>query len=397
MSRPRRVAFITHSMRLYGASRSLLALLDGFRAAGIEVSTIVPGPGAMADALVARGIVAAMVPFPCWVYDARREPAPMLRAGEARSAVALIEVLRGFRPDVVVSNTSLTGIGARAAAALDLPHVWILREISGEDFPFRFVDGTRAAAARMRTAQARIAVSATVKALYEGEGSGPCTVIYNGVGTAREMETRAAAPRREGPWRIVLAGRVIPSKGQLIAIEAMRMLVGRGLDVRLRILGDGELEPCRAAIERAGLRDAVTLAGFVDDLDADYRRAHLALACARFEAMGRTTAEAMSYGLPVVGCDSAGTAELIRHGETGLLYDGSAEGLAAAVQWLAARPEAAAQMGQRAREDAQRRFTDEQCLRATLDVIDRACGRHDLGSRRPDVAASADGTAASNR
>jgi glycosyltransferase involved in cell wall biosynthesis len=372
MSQARRVAFVSHSMRLYGASRSLLGLLSGFRAERVEVCVILPGPGPMADALRARGIVPDIIPFPCWAYDARQEPDPdSLHAAEARSIPAIVEVLRRFRPDVVVSNTSLTSVGALAARALNLPHVWILRELSREDFPYCFTNGTRAAVSLMRTAQARIAVSEAVRAVYEAEGSGPCTTIYNGAGTVREIETRAAALWLGGTLRIVLPGRVIPSKGQLTAIEAMRMLVERGHDVRLRILGDGELQPCRAAIERFGLQDVVTLAGFVDDLDADYRQAHLALACAPLEAMGRTTVEAMSYGLPVIGYGATGTAELIRHEVTGLLYDGSAQDLARAVERLAASPDAIRQMGQRGREEALRRFSDDGCVRATLEVIDR--------------------------
>lgn len=399
MSEPRRVAFVNHSMRLYGASRSLLALLHGFRAERIEVCTILAGPGAMADALAARGIAPAIVPFPCWVYDARHQPDPQsLRADEARSVAAIVELLRRFRPDVVVSNTTLTAVGALASKALEVPHVWLLRELSGEDLPFAFIDGTRAAVTLMRAAQARIAISEAVKAFYEAAGSGPCTVIYNGVGTAHEIEKRAATPWREGAMRVVLPGRVIPSKGQLVAIEAMRMLVERGRDVRLSILGDGELETCRTAVERSGLRDVVRLAGFVDDLDAHYRQAHLALACARVEAMGRTTAEAMSYGLPVVGRDDTGTAELIRHETTGLLYDGTAEGLAAAVEWIVTHPDAASRMGRRAQEEARRRFADERCFADTLDVIARVCARPaEAMNERGDAAPPADDTVSRDR
>ena len=38
------------------------------------------------------------------------------------------------------------------------------------------------------------------------------------------------------------------------------------------------------------------------------------------EGMGRTTAEAMFYGCPIIAHASGGTLDLIKHGETGFLF-----------------------------------------------------------------------------
>ncbi|MGH7785518.1 MAG: glycosyltransferase family 4 protein, partial [Candidatus Binatia bacterium] len=120
-----------------------------------------------------------------------------------------------------------------------------------------------------------------------------------------------------------------------------QLLRAAGHGVELRLVGDGELAACAAEVAQRRLGDAVTLAGFCADLDPEYRQASVVLSCSRDEGMGRTTIEAMSYGLPVVGSDGMGNAELIRHGVTGLLYDGSAEGLAGAVGRLLREPELA--------------------------------------------------------
>ena len=370
-----RVAFVSHSTRLYGASRSLLAVLQGLRAAGIETLTIVPGPGPMAQALAARGLAFATVPFPCWVTAAGTRPdREALAAAQARAVPRIVELLRAARADVVWSNSSITAVGALAADALVLPHVWHLRELSGEGLPFRFVDAA-AAARRLRAADARIAVSAATRATFEAMGSGACAVVYNGIGAAQDLARRPVPARRGAPLRLLLPARVRAEKGQLVAIAAVRLLRAAGRDVVLRLVGDGDLRACAAAIARAGVADAVTLAGFVADVDAEYRQADVVLSCSRIEAMGRTTAEAMSYGLPVVGCDRLGTAELIRHGDTGLLCDGSPAALARAVEQLIAQPDAAREFGRRAQAYARQHFTDERCTEALLAVLRRVCAR----------------------
>lgn len=382
MTSATRVAFVSHSRHLYGASRSLLALLEGFRAAGVAVHTVLPGAGLMADALAERGLATTLVPFPCWVAEApaRADPAGV-RAAQARAAARVVRHLEGFRPDVVWSNSSVTAVGALAAAALGVPHVWHLRELNGESWPFRFAAGTAAAMGLLRAARARVAVSRAVGAAYEALGSGPCEVIYSSIGPADELAGRPLPRRRHGPLRVVLAARVRPSKGQLAAIEATRRLIAAGHDVRLRILGDGDVDTAARAIAHLGMREVVTLGGFVADLDAEYRQADVALSCSRIEGMGRTTAEAMSYGLPVVGAASVGTLELLEHEVTGVLCDGSPAGLADALARVLREPDAARQIGERAQRVARERFAHERCVASSLAVLARVTAPRPVGEQ----------------
>lgn len=391
MGRVRRVAFVSHSVRLYGASRSLLALLEGLRAHDVQTMVILPGPGHMRDALAARGFAVAMAPFPGWVNESgARRDAPALGAAQARALSPLVDLLRSFRPDAVWSNACTTAVGALAAAALGLPHIWHLREVSGDGYPFHYIQGTAAAMALLRTAHARIAVSEALRSAYEAAGSGACDVIYNGVASARALAARAPAVPSGRRVRLLLPARIHPSKGQLTAIAATQVLRAAGHDVELHIVGDGELAACEAEIAQRSLGGAVTLAGFRADLDAEYRQASVVLNCSRYEGMGRTTIEAMTYGLPVVGNDDMGNAELIQHGVTGLLYDGSAAGMADAVGRLLREPEMARQIGARARRFAQRGFSNERCTQRALAILERVCSASDARSRGEAAGASAE-------
>ncbi len=58
----------------------------------------------------------------------------------------------------------------------------------------------------------------------------------------------------------------------------------------------------------------------------------------------------MACGLPVIGADSPGIRELIRHEETGYLCAGDPASIRNAIQDLLARPTLAARMGRNARQ-----------------------------------------------
>ncbi len=85
--------------------------------------------------------------------------------------------------------------------------------------------------------------------------------------------------------------------------------------------------------------------------------------------MGRTTAEAMAAGLPVIGYDGGGTPEVISDGETGLLYRGGAAELAAAMGRLVAAPQWAAQLGEKGWVGARERFTVERYAAEVYKVL----------------------------
>ena len=113
MSSPLRVTFVTHYAELYGANLSLLALIDGLRPLGVEARVFGPDRGDLIDALTARGVPAAVLPFEWWVSTER---SPEDAAGRAyrnlRHLRAITRQLAEWGTDLVYSNASVFNIGA---------------------------------------------------------------------------------------------------------------------------------------------------------------------------------------------------------------------------------------------------------------------------------------------
>lgn len=154
-------------------------------------------------------------------------------------------------------------------------------------------------------------------------------------------------PRSGGAGHHVLCPtRLEANKRPALFVEAMASSTS---GVSAVLAGRGTLAHDLAAlVERRGLGDRVQLAGFVpdDDLIGLYADA-VAVVYAPFdEDYGYVTLQAFLAGVPVItAADSGGVLEWVEHEVTGLVTDGSAESMGAAVDRLVADPELAARLG----------------------------------------------------
>lgn len=138
-------------------------------------------------------------------------------------------------------------------------------------------------------------------------------------------------------------------------LRSYRILAGalqtlRDADWRLLVVGDGgargDVEKMLAALGgRAVFAGELGEDGVTDALSA----ADLFVWPAVNEALGMALLEAQSCGLPVAAGGGGGVAEIVRHGETGLLAaPGDAEAFTAAVARLLHNPTERRRMGRRA-------------------------------------------------
>ena len=155
---------------------------------------------------------------------------------------------------------------------------------------------------------------------YLGHSAAPSEICFNPVDTTRFSPGERSLA--EEPWRILAAGTSLAFYRTKSALDTLRALLVRGLNVHLTIAGQfrwrGGDEQVRRAIE--GIREYVTiLPPFRQDEAPDiYRRAHLLLHTKFNDPCPTVPIEAMSCGLPVIGTQSGGMSELVPR-ECGIL------------------------------------------------------------------------------
>jgi glycosyltransferase involved in cell wall biosynthesis len=258
---------------------------------------------------------------------------------ELLPALALVplqqrEIVRRFRPHIVVTVTKSMNIAARVSLPLAGRRrlTWVVREgnntgaMIDSESPTGLLRALQDLAVRIayRRADRVVAISDGVgAALAHRFGVDPKRVstIYNAVDVAT-VRVRAAeeTPRLPPQPFIVAAGRLVHQKGFDLLIRAFAARLAER-QLSLVIVGEGPERSALEALAREhGVEHRVHLPGFVENPWSYFARAAAFVCSSRWEGFGNVIIEAMACGVPVVATDcDFGPREIVRHGDSGLL------------------------------------------------------------------------------
>jgi len=116
------------------------------------------------------------------------------------------------------------------------------------------------------------------------------------------------------PIRLLSVGRLTPAKDPLTILAALSILVSRGFDVHLDLVGEVHVATdsvyrrrVEEQIEVGALRERVTLHGAVPyrDIPPLYRRCTMLVSASRTGSVDKVVLEAMACARPVVTCNDA--------------------------------------------------------------------------------------------
>jgi glycosyltransferase involved in cell wall biosynthesis len=203
-------------------------------------------------------------------------------------------------------------------------------------------------------------------------------------GPPGEAESLRAALELPSDAPILLwVGRPVRFKRVPLLVEAFAAVRAAHPTARLFLVGDFSDRPdVRAQVERLGLSQAVRFAGSVphETLPAYYRLADVYVHSSVYEGLGKVMIEAAASGLPVVSTRTAGAAEIVLDGQTGLLCQPeNAADLAEKVVTLLDDPQRAAALGAAGRAYVLGKFDHAANLGAVIDTWRRTAA---LGGRR---------------
>jgi PEP-CTERM/exosortase A-associated glycosyltransferase len=288
----------------------------------------------------------------------------------------LKEVVRAWRPDVIHAHSPvLVGLPAlRVARSFRIPLVYEVRDLwenASVDRGKFVVDSPMYKIARrletivFQRAQAVVTICESLRNEIAPRVRGQLHVVGNGFDAASFVprQKKAEILKRwnlEGRRVIGYIGTFQPYEGLEDLVRAMPKILKQLPDAHLMITGAGgvqsELERLTAEL---GLTPHITFTGRVPHEDVlDLYAATDLLAYPRIST--RTTrittplkpVEAMAMGKPVVVSDLPAMRELVKPGETGLVFcAGDSDDLARVAGELLADPERCERIGQRARQD----------------------------------------------
>jgi len=173
------------------------------------------------------------------------------------------------------------------------------------------------------------------------DARGRVFIIPNYVDTALFQPIKQTTDGRT----LLFIGRIAPEKNLEALLEAIRPL-----QVKLTIIGEGKL---RSHLQKkfAELDGRVVWEGSVPNslLPQFLNRADIFVLPSLYEGHPKTVLEAMSCQVPVLGADSPGIRELIRHGQTGFLCGTDSRSIRIAVEEMLGHPTLRTELGVNAR------------------------------------------------
>lgn len=335
-----RILLVSHSAGLAGAERSLLRIASALQRDAFDLFVLLPRHGPLEERLGREGIPTVVAFSDPWL--AERNNLPFFLARVARSSLVLRKVLKAassVAPDLIYTNSLVTPIGALIARHLRRPHIWHVREYVPGNETLRSPIPLDVLLTFVTTWSRRvIAVSDSVVSQFPSSRRGNIRRIYNAI---EPIAPVSQTIRRDVRPRLVVLGSLAQAKGQIVALEALRLLVRRFPTIHLDVIGTGRRRYVQALerfVDDHGLTSNVTFHGFQLNPHGIMAGADLTLMPSRAEAFGLVTLESLALGIPVVGSASGGTPEILSRGGGILVPPGDPRELARAVEHLLETP-----------------------------------------------------------
>jgi len=172
---------------------------------------------------------------------------------------------------------------------------------------------------------------------------------------------------------IGMIARLSDVKGQHVLLDALPSVIKEAPDVRCVLVGQGKYEgKLRSQIVALGLQDHVRIEPIVSRTAEIFPLFDLFIVPSLQEGLGLSVLEAQAAGLPVVASEIGGIPTLIEDGTTGVMVPaGDAAALAGAITRLLQDPARSRDMGLRAREFVQSRFSAAVMVEKTTNVYEK--------------------------
>ena len=192
--------------------------------------------------------------------------------------------------------------------------------------------------------------------------------LYYGVPPAPPKDSRrcqalATTANSHSPLKVGMFSRIEPLKGYHTLLEAAHLLQQQGYRLEYHLFGDisdtSYHQHLQQIIRNHQLESVVFFEGFSTEARALMPCLDLIVMPSIGETFGLTVVEAMRSGVAVIGSDSGGIPEIIRHNVNGLLFaPEDSEQLAERMAHLIKAPEERNRLAQTGRLDADQRFDE---------------------------------------
>lgn len=331
-----KVLILSHSSELAGAELSMLDLFDYWVGKGwVEPHFIIRRPlRSMSKALRLKKWSYTPMYYTNWsqrTLSRKAEDVYRNSLFNTKTVFKIEKLIQELKPDVVMTNTIVSPWAALAAHYQGVPHIWFVREYGDADHKHIFEVGRDKMLEDIGTLSNLVVTNSKTlaKDISAQIDSQKITALYTPFDLEklkqRGAEKQISPFKDKDSLKLVITGRIAPSKGQPETARAVGELTKLGHNVELCIVGEPseteDITELNDVIKKYKIANKVHLVGSQPNPLKFVALADVGITASYKEAFGRVTFEYMSIGKPVVGADSGATPEMIDSGKNGYLYE----------------------------------------------------------------------------
>ena len=360
-----------------GSHLSLLSLLPALEGRRWRPVIVVHEDGPLSALLNQRGLSYVRLPLPTYAGRQRRID---------RQLGAVLRCLGPLRRFVQATNVKLVhtqdgrmhATWALPARSIGARFIWHQRTAFSP---------SRLASLMLRLSHRIVCNSKWTAASLPAAGRGKTTVVENPVeAKASDVDISDARTVMLQAAGLPAAARIVVSVGNLRAVKRPLCFVETAIALSKQVREplcfavfgvdrEDYVLRMRALAAQAGLERQLVFMGFRDPIAPWIAASDLLLATSAGDAFGRTIAEAMLLGTPVIATDAGGHTEIVEHGKTGMLTPvNSPKAMAEAAASILTNPDSCMPMVDFARETAKTRFSIDTHAARISDVYEQALG-----------------------
>ncbi len=169
---------------------------------------------------------------------------------------------------------------------------------------------------------------------------------------------------RDESFNLGMVGRINEAKGQHLLIEAVNLLVKKGLNVNAYFVGHAMkksyLEELKKELKDKNLENNIHFLGFMKNPHHFYQICDAVVLASKRETFGLVLIEAMQVATAVIGSNSGGVVEIIEDEKTGLLFEAeNFESLADEIEKLMNKSELLESISKAGQKKCQEMFSNE--------------------------------------
>ena len=328
------IVFFGHSSNYSGAEITLYEILMDLKLRNsFKLHLILPSfGGAMYAQYKNLGINCVEVPFP-WTKTPRSffnylnypQNKMSLYKFQKRFRKQLVPLVKNLSPNLIFSNTSVFPWGSITANALDIAHIWSIREDISNQSTFINLDTSHTGVNEIYESSKIVYLPSKQiqnRLKLNQENLNKTKILYTIPKFQMPDEISESNYLRDSRLRIAWVGSYNKNKNPFTLLKAARILKNRGANFLISFYGEGELRSKMIDfVTKSNLVDFVKIGPHHQDLSQIFNLNNICVSTTKNEAFGRTLAEGANFGLIPVYPDKSSWEERFTPNLNSLSFD----------------------------------------------------------------------------